>query len=101
MELARGGRYDEDGAVFGRKRPAVGFSLDLKELVQLSPSRALKAAIRAPWGNQAGLREAIAALRGAGETVVCALPGHDHEVDEFRCDRVLVQQAGAWAIQPV
>jgi len=100
-ELVRGGRYDEVGAVFGRNRPAVGFSLDLKELVQLSPSRALKAAIRAPWGNQAGLREAIATLRGAGETVVCALPGHDHEVDEFRCDRVLVQQAGAWTVQPV
>ena len=31
-ELVRGGRYDEVGAVFGRKRPAVGFSLDLKEL---------------------------------------------------------------------
>ena len=30
--LARGGRYDEVGAVFGRNRPAVGFSLDLKEL---------------------------------------------------------------------
>ena len=29
LELARGGRYDEVGAVFGRNRPAVGFSLDL------------------------------------------------------------------------
>ncbi|MGH8620023.1 MAG: ATP phosphoribosyltransferase regulatory subunit, partial [Burkholderiales bacterium] len=35
--LARGGRYDEVGAVFGRTRPAVGFSLiDLKELVLLA-----------------------------------------------------------------
>ncbi len=33
VELARGGRYDEVGAVFGRNRPAVGFSLDVKELV--------------------------------------------------------------------
>ena len=31
--LVRGGRYDEVGAVFGRNRPAVGFSLDVKELV--------------------------------------------------------------------
>ena len=31
LELARGGRYDEVGAVFGRKRPAVGFSLDVKD----------------------------------------------------------------------
>ena len=32
--LARGGRYDEVGAVFGRNRPAVGFSLDVKALAQ-------------------------------------------------------------------
>ncbi|MDP3518996.1 MAG: ATP phosphoribosyltransferase regulatory subunit [Hydrogenophaga sp.] len=100
-ELVRGGRYDEVGAIFGRKRPAVGFSLDLKELVQVSPRRALKAAVRAPWGNQPGLRDAIVALRAAGETVVCALPGHDHEVDEFHCDRVLTQQGGGWSVQPV
>ena len=30
--LVRGGRYDEVGAVFGRNRPAVGLSLDLKAL---------------------------------------------------------------------
>ena len=34
-ELVRGGRYDEVGAVFGRNRPAAGFSLDLKELVSV------------------------------------------------------------------
>ena len=99
-ELVRGGRYDEVGAIFGRKRPAVGFSLDLKELVQVSPRRALKAAVRAPWGHLPGLRDAIAALRAAGETVVCALPGHDHEVDEFHCDRVLTQRDGGWTVQP-
>ncbi len=31
--LARGGRYDNVGEVFGRKRAAVGFSLDIKVLV--------------------------------------------------------------------
>jgi len=34
--LVRGGRYDEVGAVFGRRRPAVGFSLDLKVLAELA-----------------------------------------------------------------
>src|SRR5690606_15205712 len=33
--LVRGGLYDEVGAVFGRRRPAVGFSLDLKILADL------------------------------------------------------------------
>ena len=36
--LVRGGRYDEVGAVFGRDRPAVGFSLDLKVLAEHAPS---------------------------------------------------------------
>jgi len=89
------------GAVFGRKRPAVGFSLDLKELVQVVPARALKAAIRAPWGTAKGLREAIAALRTQGDTVVCVLPGHESEVDEFNCDRELIEVAGQWAVQAI
>jgi ATP phosphoribosyltransferase regulatory subunit len=97
--LVRGGRYDEVGAVFGRKRPAVGFSLDLKELVSVVPPCALKAAIRAPWGTAKGLREAIATLRANGETVVCVLPGHESEVDEFNCDRELIEVADRWVVQ--
>jgi len=98
-ELARGGRYDEVGAVFGRRRPAAGFSLDLKELVSNLPARSLRAAVRAPWGVDAGLRQAIASLRAQGETVVCVLPGHEHEVNEFDCDRELVEVAGLWVVQ--
>ncbi len=104
VELARGGRYDEVGAVFGRNRPAVGFSLDLKELVSVVAPRPLQAAIRAPWSTDPGLRQAIAELRGQGHTVVCALPGHEHQVDEFLCDRELVadpRQSGRWTVQNI
>ncbi|MDT8998509.1 ATP phosphoribosyltransferase regulatory subunit [Paucibacter sp. APW11] len=94
--VLRGGRYDEVGAVFGRRRPAVGFSLDLKSLVALAPASPLRAAVRAPWGEDAALRAAIRALREGGETVVCVLPGHEHENDEFDCDRELVLQDGRW-----
>ena len=100
-ELARGGRYDEVGAVFGRNRPAVGFSLDLKELVGVLPPRPLKAAIRAPWGESASLRAAISRLRASGETVACVLPGHEHEVNEFDCDRELAETAGQWVVRPL
>jgi ATP phosphoribosyltransferase regulatory subunit len=103
-DIARGGRYDEVGAVFGRKRPAVGFSLDLKELVACVAPRPLVAAIRAPWGMDASLRQAIAALRTQGHTVVCVLPGHEHEVDEFLCDRELVSDTsrpGGWTVRPL
>jgi ATP phosphoribosyltransferase regulatory subunit len=96
--LARGGRYDEVGLVFGRKRPAVGFSLDVKELATAAKLRPLRAAIRAPWAEDAQLRTAIAALRQQGETVVCVLPGHESEVDEFQCDRELQQQGGQWLV---
>jgi ATP phosphoribosyltransferase regulatory subunit len=99
--LVRGGRYDEVGAVFGRNRPAVGFSLDLRELVAVLPARPLRAAIRAPWSDAENLHKAIAALRGEGETVVCVMPGHDSEIDEFHCDRELVQQDGQWRVQAI
>lgn len=100
-ELVRGGRYDEVGAVFGRKRPAVGFSLDLKELVQAASPRPLRHAIVAPWGEQTGLHHAVAYLRAKGETVVCLLPGHEHETNEFRCDRRLSEVDGQWIVEPI
>jgi ATP phosphoribosyltransferase regulatory subunit len=103
--LVRGGRYDEVGAVFGRNRPAAGFSLDIKELVSVVPARALKAAIRAPWpsngASAAPLRAAVHSLRARGETVVCVLPGHEHEVQEFTCDRQLIEAAGQWVVQAI
>jgi ATP phosphoribosyltransferase regulatory subunit len=97
--LVRGGRYDEVGAVFGRNRPAAGFSLDLRELVAVAARRPLRAAIRAPWGEEPALRAAIAGLRAQGETVVCVLPGHESEVDEFHCDRELTRQGALWTVR--
>jgi ATP phosphoribosyltransferase regulatory subunit len=97
--LARGGRYDEVGAVFGRKRPAVGFSLDIKALVECAKPHARKASIRMPWRDDASLRLAVSALRGMGETVICVLPGHESEADEFACDRELVFVAGQWVVK--
>jgi ATP phosphoribosyltransferase regulatory subunit len=97
--LVRGGRYDEVGAVFGRNRPAVGFSLDVKELALLAPGARHGAAIRAPWADDAALRRAVRGLRERGETVVCVLPGHGHEGQEFDCDRELVAADGQWVVR--
>ena len=103
--VIRGGRYDGVGAVFGhevsRDRPAVGFSLDLKQWVGIVPALTLKAAIRAPWGNSSALRNAIAKLRQQGETVVCILPGHNSEIDEFQCDRELIEVAAQWVVKVI
>lgn len=99
--LMRGGRYDAVGAVFGRSRPAVGFSADLKQLASLASARAMRPAIRAPWGEDAALRAAVRQLREQGESVVCILPGHEHEGQEFDCDRELVAQDGQWRVLPL
>jgi len=99
--LVRGGRYDEVGAVFGRTRPAAGFSMDLKALVAVVAPRPLQAAIRAPWRAGVGLASRIAALRAQGEVVVCELPGHESEIDEFQCDRELIEVNGQWIVQSI
>lgn len=97
--LVRGGRYDEVGAVFGRRRPAVGFSLDLKVLAEHAPSPPRATAVRAPWAEDLSLRAAVRELRQAGETVLCILPGHENEGQEFDCDRELVAIDQHWVLR--
>ena len=97
--LARGGRYDEVGAVFGRNRPAVGFSLDLKALAEVAPLEAVSDAIRAPWGEAPALRAAVRQLREAGEAVLTVLPGD--EPAGAACDRELVEVHGRWVLRAI
>ncbi|MBC8057284.1 MAG: ATP phosphoribosyltransferase regulatory subunit [Rhizobiales bacterium] len=99
--IARGGRYDEVGAAFGRNRAAVGFSLDLKGLAAVTPAQPLHAAIRAPWAEDAALRAKVRSLREQGETVARVLPGHEHEAQEFACDRELVLASGEWTVRDI
>jgi len=99
--IALGGRYDEVGKAFGRARPATGFSLDLRELARAAPGLARRGPILAPYADDAGLRAAIAALRGKGEVVVVDLPGHAAQRAELGCDRRLVQRANRWEIEPL
>lgn len=70
--LAKGGRYDEIGRVFGRARPATGFSTDLKMLAALQETVALQAPIAAPAAmlrDPAG-RALLQKLRASGERVL-------------------------------
>jgi ATP phosphoribosyltransferase regulatory subunit len=97
--VARGGRYDDVGQVYGRARPATGFSLDLREVARISPIDVRGSAILAPWKHEEPLAAAIAQLRDAGEVVIQALPGHEHDFDEFAFDRVLVERDGVWVTE--
>lgn len=94
--VAKGGRYDNIGAVFGRDRPATGFAIDLKALVDdMTPVEASRPPIIAPPSDAPDLRIAITALRAAGRTVVVdlalglALPGAER----------LVLSNGEWIIE--
>lgn len=99
--IGQGGRYDGAGAIFGRSRPATGFSLDLRQIIDSLPEPVLQPGILAPYGQDPGLQSTIAELRAAGERVVVELPGQEKYRAEAGCDRQLVQQAGAWQIIPL
>lgn len=103
-ELARGGRYDEVGRVFGgASRPATGFSADLKALAYLGErTQQQTAGIFADWGNDPALLAEIERLRRSGERVISALPGQKGDARAMGCDRRLVQSAdNTWQVVPV
>lgn len=93
--IANGGRYDHIGEVFGRARPATGFSTDLKALIALNTDSdaPMRGAILAPDNTDIELWRAVQALRASGERVVYALPQQPIPAE---CDRQLVQRNGRW-----
>ncbi len=100
--VAQGGRYDEIGQVFGRARPATGFSTDLAMLLRLStmPEPA-GTAIYAPATGDAALERRVAILRSRGERVVRALPGATETPRALGCDRLLAPRDGEWSVFPL
>tara|TARA_R110002095_G_scaffold107847_2_gene94530 strand:- start:2692 stop:3897 length:1206 start_codon:yes stop_codon:yes gene_type:complete len=100
--LAKGGRYDEIGKVFGRARPATGFSGDLKVLAELAADHARSGrSILAPVGVDTPLQAKIAELRQQGERVVQALPEAKTILTEMNCDRELILRDGDWCVVAV
>ena len=101
--VAKGGRYDHIGEVFGRARPASGFDSDLKVLAKLSTKEfTQKAGIVAPNLNDEGLRETISKLREQGEIVIVNLADQlldNNDQQEMNCDRQLVNKGGAWVVE--
>ncbi|MDO9161703.1 MAG: ATP phosphoribosyltransferase regulatory subunit [Methylococcaceae bacterium] len=103
-EIARGGRYDNIGAVFGRSRPATGFSADLKLLATLSKTTfgAKQATlIFAPALNEPELTETIRALRANGQAVVQQLPGQIGSAQELGCSAILEHDNQHWVVKPL
>ncbi|SBS30125.1 ATP phosphoribosyltransferase regulatory subunit [Marinomonas spartinae] len=72
--IARGGRYNNIGEVFGRSRPATGFSTDVKALVALVDFEVVTPkTVLAPICANDGVWKAVKALRLEGYRVVEAL----------------------------
>lgn len=99
--VALGGRYDHVSQAFGRNQPAVGFSLDLRELARLRPTPPLTGSILAPLSHNSTLAETIQTLRQQGEVVTIALPGHEGTWHETGCDRQLITRNGQWVVEPL
>ena len=102
QEIARGGRYDDIGQVFGRARPATGFSTDVKRLISLSQDKEdllEKDAILAPATGDDDLWKAISDLRNKGETVIQALPGQQGSAEDMGCSRELKNNSGEWVVE--
>jgi ATP phosphoribosyltransferase regulatory subunit len=103
QEIARGGRYDDIGKVFGRARPATGFSTDLRTLMDLSQRDfgTREGAILAPADDDEELHATMAGLRRAGERVIVVMPGQVTDTANFGCDRILRKESGKWAVKPL
>jgi len=102
-EIARGGRYDDIGKVFGRARPATGFSTDLKTLLSLSssPVEQKQGAVFAPADPDPSLKAVVSSLRNESQRVVMALEGQEADARAMGCHQQLVKRNGEWVLESV
>jgi len=95
--IARGGRYNNIGQVFGRSRPATGFSTDVKALVSLTEVEVAKSkTVVSPVSQSVELWQKVNALRAEGYRVIESLD--DVAASEADCKLDLVD--GAWQLLP-
>jgi ATP phosphoribosyltransferase regulatory subunit len=100
-EIARGGRYDDIGRVFGHARPAVGFSADLKMLVRVSEHEGQAAPsnrIFAPAIDDPQLDHTIRSLRRQGQVVIQALGSTEESAKALGCNQALQKRDNHWQI---
>jgi len=103
-EIARGGRYDNIGEVFGRARPATGFSADLKLLSALSKQACQVKShelIFAPYLDDVVLNDKIRDLRAQQLAVVQQLPGQTGSAKELGCTSILELDNQNWVVRPL
>lgn len=110
QEIMRGGRYDNLGKVFGRARPAVGFSGDLHLLTEISKEdkshandhdpgkRSIFVPLPSAEEDEESLEAVVAGLRQSGDRVVRSLH-RDATPEESNCAHMLIFKAGEWSVE--
>lgn len=99
VAIARGGRYDDIGQIFGRARAATGFSTDLKLLDNLTTRQFEKAdRVFAPADNDAALQKKITEIRSQGVCVVEQLSGQSGDAKAMQCNQQLKLVDGTWQV---
>ncbi|HEY5602909.1 MAG TPA: ATP phosphoribosyltransferase regulatory subunit [Gammaproteobacteria bacterium] len=99
QSIAQGGRYDHIGQVFGRARPATGFTADLRALMEYSSIvNGVEPGIFAPCVDDDTLTQTIDELRAQGNRVITGLPGQTGDARAMGCDRKLEKQNDKWVV---
>ncbi|MBL4679984.1 MAG: ATP phosphoribosyltransferase regulatory subunit [Pseudomonadales bacterium] len=94
QRVAKGGRYDGVGEVFGRARCATGFDIDLKALAGLLEGKSTtssKICVAKSALNEVDCWIKISELREQGNIVI--------ESEACFCDQRLVKENGEWVLE--
>jgi ATP phosphoribosyltransferase regulatory subunit len=103
-EIARGGRYDNIGQVFGRSRPATGFSADLKclsALAKIESPEPTQEKTFAPAIDDPELLELVRDMRAQGKIVIQQLPGQSGDAEQLGCSSLLEKHDQIWVVTPL
>ena len=100
--IARGGRYDDIGQLFGRARAATGFSTDLKKLTSVSKRKFDKIeSVFAPNTDDSALQGKIETLRNDGVRVIQQLSSQGEDAKSLGCKQMLEQIDNSWVLVDV
>jgi len=104
-EIARGGRYDNIGQIFGAARPATGFSADLKALAKLSKQHSELEVVNKVFApivhSDSALDEKVRDLRATGCIVIKELSGQDALAQQLACNQKLEKVDENWVLVPL
>lgn len=100
--LLRGGRYDDIGKAFGRRRPATGFSIDLRDVAAVHGhvrDVAATEVVMAPAAGDVALDALVGRLRGEGKVVVRQLS--DAETAPLSATHRIERDGAGWHVAPI